>query len=88
MNVHPLIPYLTATGPASAHDIARDTNRPLGAVLVDLQSLWWEVLQLAGPAGWLYTIRPVVNARKRLPKEVGHYHDDGCTKNGPRGFIK
>jgi len=80
---------LDRCGPAlTAREIAAIGHVSIKQVLCAANHDWWTILPVAwdGPS-WKYTRRPVISKTARMPKEVGVYNDQGCTKSGPRGHI-
>lgn len=65
---------IAAKSPLSAHELAERMCLPLGRVLEELHRAWWTIIPITGDwTGWKYAIRPVVNTRNRMIKEVKEY---------------
>lgn len=51
--------------------------------------LWWECERVTGEwRGFKYRKRAVLNARGKVVKEIGEFHDGGLSHSGQRAILK
>jgi len=78
---------LSERGTLSAYDAARMLMCRPEEICAMASDDWWTVEKIAGPEGFLYRKRPVVDTRKRMAREVKEFINQGISPSGPRGHI-
>ena len=71
---------LQSRGTLNINDLAAAMNCTMDEALEAIHCAWWEVLPIAGPSGWTYSLRPVISTTKRMEREVKSFDDSGIVK--------
>ena len=71
---------LNERGTVSAYDAARALMCRPEEICALANDSWWDIEKLAGPTGFLYRMRPVVDTRKKMARGVKEHCDQGITR--------
>jgi hypothetical protein len=82
-----ILAKLSAKGTCTAQEIAAELGCSVGNFLHALHNLPWleteGIEMIAGAGGFTYRVRPIINPRTKMSKEVGDYIDIGINKRSP-----
>jgi len=90
MNAKKILSTIASKAPATAEEIALALGCTPGQFLQayhNLPDMWWSCEAVPGPSGMLYRARPVIDAHKRMAREVKEFINQGITPTGPKGYI-